>query len=79
MLSNQEHIKSCVKLSDLLDIQIKIAIRVPKTYIHPLFCILSTTTSASENQPLVIRQKSRFKLEKVVIMLKRISKRFLRA
>ena len=79
MPSKQEHKKSCVKLNDLLDIQIKIAIRVPKTYIHPLFYILSTTITASENQPLHIRWKPCIKLEKVVIILKRTSKSFLPA
>ena len=79
MLSNQGHIKSCAKLNDLLDIQIKIAIRVPKTYMHPLFYILSTTTTASENHPLHIKWKPCIKLEKEVLILKRISKSFLPA
>ena len=35
---------SCVKLSGLLDIKLKIAIQLPKTYIYPLFRALSTTT-----------------------------------
>ena len=49
ILSNQAHMTSCAKLSSLLYIKLKIAIQVPKTYIYPLFRVLSTTTMASEN------------------------------
>ena len=37
------------KVKRLPDIKLKIAIQVPKTYICPLFRVLSTTTAASEN------------------------------
>ena len=38
MLSNHRHMTSCTKLSGLLDIKLKIANQLPKTY------ALSTTT-----------------------------------
>ena len=41
-----------------------------------LFRVLSTTTTASENQPLVTKRKSSIKLEKVFITLKCISNSF---
>ena len=50
ILSNQGHMTSCSKLSDLLlDTKPKIATQVPKMYMYPLLCVFSTTTLASEN------------------------------
>ena len=49
LLRTQGRITSCTKLSGLSDIKVKIEIQVSKTYIYPLFRVLSTTTAASEN------------------------------
>ena len=49
------------KVKRLPDIKLKIAIQVPKTYIYTLFRVLLTTTTASENEYLVIKRKSRIK------------------
>ena len=38
-----------LKVKRLPDIKLKIAIQAAKTYIYPLFRVLSTTTTASEN------------------------------
>ena len=70
---------SCAKLSGLPDIKLKIVIQVPKTYIYPLFRVLSTTSTASENYSLATKRMSRIKLEKVFIILKCISNSFLPA
>ena len=49
ILNNQVHMTSCAKLSDLLEMKLKIAIQLPKTYIYPLFFrVLSINTMASE-------------------------------
>ena len=77
MLSTQGHMTPCAKLSGLPDIKLKIGIQVLKTYIYPLFRVLSTTTTASENQPLATKQKSTIKLEEAFIILKCISNSFL--
>ena len=47
--SNQGRMTSCAKLSDQPDTKLMTAIQAPKTYIYPLFCVLSTITAASEN------------------------------
>ena len=47
LLNNQGRTTSCAKLNGQLDIKLKIGIQVPKMY--PLFYVLSTTTTASEN------------------------------
>ena len=75
--NHQGHMMSCAKLSGLRNIKFKIAIQVLKTYTYPFFRILSTTTTASENQPLTTKRKSRIKLEKVFIILNCISNSFL--
>ena len=49
ILSNQGHMTSCAKLRGLLYRKLKIVIQVPKTYIYPLFCVLSTTALVSKN------------------------------
>ena len=67
MLRNQEHMAQCVKLSDLLDIKLKVAIQASKTYMHCLFRVLSTTSTPSENKHLASKWKSHKKFEKVVI------------
>ena len=64
-------------LSGLPDIKLKIVIQVP--YMYPLFRVLSTTTTASENWPLSTKRKSLIKLEKVFITSKCISNSFLPA
>ena len=56
----------------LLYIKRKIVIQLPKTY-YPLFRVLSTTAMASKNKSLATKQKSRIKLEKVIIILKCIT------
>ena len=50
MLRKQEHMAQCAKLSDLLDIKLKVAIQAPKTYMHCFFRVLSTTSTSSENK-----------------------------
>ena len=47
--SNQGRMRSCAKLSGQPDAKLMTAIQAPKTYIYPLFCVLSTITTASAN------------------------------
>ena len=58
--SNQGRITSCAKSNGQPDIKLKIVVQVPKMY--PLFCVLSTTATASQNQALATKRKSRKKL-----------------
>ena len=61
LLCNQVCMTSCAKLNDRKDTKFKVPFQVPK--INPLFCVLSATTKASENQPLVTKRESRIKLK----------------
>ena len=67
---------SCAKLRGLLYRKLKIAIQVPKTYIYPLFCVLSTTTLVSKNWPLATKRKGTYKGRKSVYNIEMYFKQF---
>ena len=61
---------SSAKLSGLLDIKFKIAIEAPKTYIYPLFRVLSTTTMASRKLIFGLQAKVTYKVRKSVYLFR---------
>ena len=66
MLSNQGHMKSWAKLSSLLDIRLKIAVQIPKTYIYPSFVFyqqLLKTNISDQAKVLYKVRKSGYNIE----------------
>ena len=66
ILSNQGHMTSCAKLSGLICVKLKIGIQVIKTYIYPLFRLLSTTIGGFWKLTFAHQAKVTYKVRKSV-------------